>query len=164
MYTIMKKTINILFFTSLSFCGVAYCLADEFEKVECGSDIPKAMLGQYSPNEKVVVIENRHTDIGLKNLVAEDLGTANEQFASIHWMICGNRYISIIADHHIRGVMQLPPENDDSSDYTGKCKSNNKEIPGWVFAILHKNAITEAWKIDKKKGFLRLETEGLECE
>ena len=160
----MKKSIGILLLTYLQFFGIAYCSADEFENVKCGSDIPKAMLGRYSSNEKVVVIENRHKSIELKDLGADDLGAENEQFSTIYWMICGNRYITISADNHIRGVMQLPPKSDDVLEYTGKCKYNNKEISEWVFAISNKNVIKNAWKIDKKNGFIKLNAEGLVCK
>jgi len=156
-----KFAISFLFLSLLS--NTLLCSGDEFDKVQCNSDIPKAMLGRYSPNSKVVEIERRHKDIGLKALGADDLGTDNEQFSTVYWMICGNRFITIDADNHIRGVMQLAPKINDASEYTGKCKSNNEEIPEFVFALIENKVIRNAWKIDKKKGFIKLDTKELEC-
>jgi hypothetical protein len=41
---------------------------DEFDTIKCGADIPKAMVGKRSSNERVVVIEARHSNLGLKDL------------------------------------------------------------------------------------------------
>ena len=42
--------------------------ADGFDSVRCGSDVRKTLLGGTMTNEKVSVIEERHTDLGLKDL------------------------------------------------------------------------------------------------
>jgi hypothetical protein len=52
----------------------AYSASDEFRDVTCGSDIPKAIIGKRSPNERVVVTEARHKDIGLEDEGADDEG------------------------------------------------------------------------------------------
>jgi len=40
--------------------------ADEFEKVRCDSDLPKALIGQRSSNERVVSVVGKRTgdDVG----------------------------------------------------------------------------------------------------
>jgi hypothetical protein len=50
------------------FCGSSTCDADGFDSVRCGSDVRKALLGRTMPNEKIVAIEERHKDLGLKDL------------------------------------------------------------------------------------------------
>ena len=52
------KTIVCLLILLLSFSNPAYA-SDDFEKVQCGADIPKALIGQRTSNEQVVVIEAR---------------------------------------------------------------------------------------------------------
>jgi hypothetical protein len=50
-------------------CGVAQAPAkDGFERVRCNADIAKALIGQRAANERIVVIEARHKDLGLKDL------------------------------------------------------------------------------------------------
>src|ERR1700751_1244173 len=64
--TIMAKTVScalVLFLASVE----AHAL-DGFEKVQCGSDIPKALIGQRTSAEPVAAIEGRHAALGLKNL------------------------------------------------------------------------------------------------
>ena len=42
--------------------------ADGFDSVRCGSDIRKALLGRTMSNEKIVVLEERHKELGLKDV------------------------------------------------------------------------------------------------
>ena len=39
--------------------------ADGFDSVRCGSDVRKALLGRTMSNETIVVLEERHKDLGL---------------------------------------------------------------------------------------------------
>ena len=39
-------------------CGQA-ALADAFKNVKCDADIPKALIGQHSENERIVVTEGK---------------------------------------------------------------------------------------------------------
>src|SRR5205085_2749194 len=43
-------------------------VADQFSKVQCGGDIPKALIGQIGKNERIVVLEGRNKKLGLKHL------------------------------------------------------------------------------------------------
>ena len=52
------------------FCMRSICNADGFDSVRCGSDVRKALLGRKMSNEKIVAIEERHKDLGLKDLGA----------------------------------------------------------------------------------------------
>jgi len=42
--------------------------ADLFSKVQCGTDIPKALIGGLMGNERSSSIEARHKALGLKDL------------------------------------------------------------------------------------------------
>ena len=52
------------------FGGINICNADGFDSVRCGSDVRKALVGRKMPNEKIVAIEERHKELGLKDLGA----------------------------------------------------------------------------------------------
>ena len=55
------------------FCVSSACDADGFDSVRCGSDVEKALLGQKMSNEKIIVLEERHKDLGLKDLGASEI-------------------------------------------------------------------------------------------
>ena len=68
---IKTKGIVAFFTVVLSlFCGSSVCDADGFDSVRCGSDVGKALLGRTMSNEKIVVLEERHKNLGLKDLGA----------------------------------------------------------------------------------------------
>jgi len=50
------------------FCMSSNCDADGFDSVRCGSDVRDALLGRKMSNQKVSVLEERHKDLGLKDL------------------------------------------------------------------------------------------------
>ena len=157
----MKNYINILIISILFLGGKAYCASDGFDKVKCGADIPKALIGQFMPDERVVVLERKHKNLGLKDLGADII---SENLNTIYWMICGKRFVVLDDGGFVRDVMQLSSIADDASEYTGKCTSNNKELPEIVFAILENKTVKSAWEINRKKGFVKLPTNGLQCQ
>ena len=67
---IMKNEVKATFFMLLNLllCGSNICAAAGFDSVRCGSDVGKALVGRTMPNEKVALIEERHRDLGLKDL------------------------------------------------------------------------------------------------
>src|SRR5215467_3699398 len=67
--------------------------ADLFSKIQCGADIPKALIGGVMSNERSASIEARHKALGLKDLGGSEL--AGNLFLS-SWRICGNEYLMIM--------------------------------------------------------------------
>ena len=68
------------------FCGTSICDADGFDSVRCGSDVRKALLGRTMSNETIVVLEERHKDLGLKDAGASEI---SDRLNVISWRICG---------------------------------------------------------------------------
>ena len=142
--------------------------ADLFSKVQCGADIPKAMIGGFMTNERVASIEARHKSLGLKDLGGSE--QTGDLFLS-SWLICGNEYILILDKRSIvRDVMQFPQHSKDSPEFIGSCRVNGKELSEDIVAVLNNQAGAEnltakfAWKIDPKKAkFVKLATEGMQC-
>src|SRR5262245_10529142 len=86
--------------------------ADLFSKVQCGTDIPKALIGGFMTNERDAVIEARHKALGLKNLGGSE--ETGDLFLS-SWLICGNEYMLILDKKSIvRDVLQFH-ENSKAS-------------------------------------------------
>src|SRR5258705_2724138 len=116
--TIMKKTIGYLVLFLLA-SAEAHAL-DGFEKVQCGSDIPKALIGQRTSNEAVVALEGRHVALGLKNLGGYE---ASDRLFSASWLICGNEFELILDDHSVvRDVLQFPPDSKSSPGFIVSCQ------------------------------------------
>jgi len=142
--------------------------ADLFSKIQCGADIPKALIGGVMSNERSASIEARHKALGLKDLGGSEL--AGNLFLS-SWRICGNEYLMIMDKKSVvRDVLQFPPHSKASPEFIGSCRVNGKKIPGEMVAVLNNQAGAEnlsakvAWKIDTSKAkFVKSEIEGLQC-
>ena len=143
--------------------------SDEFSGVQCGSDIPKALIGKRMSNEPVVQSEKRHADIGLKDLGADEI---SDRLNSISWLICGSEYLVLADRSIIRDVIKIPPHSKVSPEFMGMCEMNGKESKDIVVAILDDEKepgakmlqAKVAWKIDQKKmKFVPLPVEGLRC-
>jgi hypothetical protein len=149
----------------LPFSNTAYA-SDGFEKVQCGGDIPTALIDQRTSNERVVTIEARHKAFGLKDLGADII---SDHLSSVTWLICGTEYI-LLEDNIIRDVLPFPPHSKEAPAFTGVCQINGKDVPGLIVAVLNYRTGAEpltasaAWKIDEKRAkFVTMSTDGLLC-
>jgi hypothetical protein len=66
---------------------------DEFDTIKCGADVPRAMVGKHSSNGRVVVLEARHSKLGLKDLGGMEI---SDRLFLISWRICGNEYAVLV--------------------------------------------------------------------
>ncbi|HZX89950.1 MAG TPA: hypothetical protein VFE67_04840 [Rudaea sp.] len=141
---------------------------DGFEKVQCGSDIPKALTGQRTSEEPVAAIEGRHAALGLKNLGGSEV---TEKLFSASWQICGKEFALILDDHSVvRDALQFPAHSPSAPGFMGSCQVAEKKVPGTIIAVLKNEAGAEllaaeaAWKIDEKSAkFVKMPTDGLRC-
>ncbi|HEU4389903.1 MAG TPA: hypothetical protein VFV34_19025 [Blastocatellia bacterium] len=142
--------------------------ADLFSKIQCGADIPKALIGGFMPKGSVASIEARHKALGLKDLGGSEL--EGDLFLST-WLICGNEYLLIMDKKSIvRDALQFPQHSKASPEFIGSCRVNGKQLPEEIVAVLNNQAGAEnlpaksAWKIDRRRAkFVKLATEGMEC-
>jgi hypothetical protein len=149
------------------FCGSTICDADGFDSVRCGSDVRKALLGLTMSNEKIVVIEKRHKDLGLKDLGGTEI---SDRLFLISWRICGEEYILLEDQKVVRDVLKFPKHSKDPPPFIGSCQLNGHDVPGTAIGVLKKENDVEnlpaviAWKIDDKQAkFVELQTQGLRC-
>jgi len=141
---------------------------DLFSKVQCGADIPKALIGGSMSNEKSSSVEARHKALGLKDLGGSEL--TGDLFLS-GWLICGKEYQLILDKKSIvRDVLQFPQHSKASPEFIGSCKVNGRELRADVIAVLNNQAGVEnlsakfAWKIDSKLAkFMKLPIDGMQC-
>ena len=142
--------------------------ADLFSKVQCGADIPKALIGGVMTKESDADVEARHKALGLKDLGGSEL--TGDRFLS-SWLICGNEYQLILDKKSmVQDVLQFPEHSKASPEFIGACRVNGKEQPGEIIAVLNNQdgaenlSVKSAWKIDPRKSkFIKLGTEGMEC-
>jgi hypothetical protein len=163
----MRTPIISLPLALLVFCAGAVPARDGFSGVRCGSDIPKALIGRFMRNERVVVIENRHKDLGLQDLGGTEI---SKSVFAISWMICGQEYLLLENHSVVRDVLKFPEHSKRYPEFIGLCQINGKEMPGVVVAVLDNEegkatlSAKIAWKIDEKRArFIKLSTEGLRC-
>ncbi|HEU5237803.1 MAG TPA: hypothetical protein VFU37_11710 [Pyrinomonadaceae bacterium] len=162
-----KRIVAILVLILPLFCRSSLCAADGFDSVRCGSDVREALLGRTISNEKVVIIEERHKDLGLKDLGGSEI---SDRLFLISWRICGEEYVLLEDEGVVRDVLKFPKHSKDSPEFIGSCQLNGHDLPGTAIGVLKNEDGVEilpaviAWKIDDKQiKFIKLQTEGLRC-
>jgi len=172
----MRKYI-IIFLLCVAACSSAFA-ADEFDDVKCGSDISKALIGKHSPNERVVILEKRHSDIGLKDLGAIEISA---RLSLVSWRICGNEYAELIntKSQIVRDILLIPSHSLSLPEsFVEGCRVGDKKISEAVIAILDNSQgrkpsgyldqvdlpARTAWKIDERQEkFVSISTQSLSC-
>jgi hypothetical protein len=159
------KSIVYALIVLVPFAGQVYA-SDGFEKVQCGGDIPAALIGQRMSNEPVAAIESRHAALGLKDLGSSDV---SDRLSLTTWLICRTEYM-VLADQVVRDVLPFPSHSKEAPAFDGLCEVNAKGLPDVIVAVLNYEAGTKplsasaAWKIDeKRKKFVGMPTGGLLC-
>jgi hypothetical protein len=160
----------ILTFISLFLFHSAFGGSDGFSAIRCDADdVAKTLIGKNMSNERIVDLEKRHEDLGLKDLGAQEI---SERLSCISWLICGSEFMLLQDKLTVRDVLKVPAHSKKSPLFIGACDTNGKETKAIVVAIL--DAATEssaptlpakiAWKVDEKQGkFVSLSAEGLRC-
>lgn len=170
-------TIPAILLAATIVCGKAWAW-DEFQGLKCGTDIPKSLVGKRSSNERVAVLEERHKDLGLKDLGGTEI---SDRLFLAGWRICGSEYELLVNTKTavIRDVLLFPPHSTASPQYIGTCQANGKEVPGIVVAVLNNSAgynardeklaktmlkAAAAWTIDEaKEKFVKNPADTLAC-
>ena len=163
-----KRIIAIFMLVLPLFCRSSICGADGFDSVRCGFDVGKALLGRKMSNEKAVAIEERHKDLGLKDLGGTEI---SDRLFLISWRICGEEYVLLEDQKNVvRDVLKFPKHSKDAPEFIGSCQLNGHDLPGTAIGVLKDEAgvellpATTAWKIDDKQvKFVKLQTERLRC-
>jgi hypothetical protein len=161
----VKKLTFILAAIYLAWGQVAF--ADGFQKVKCGADIPKALIGQRGPTQRIVVLEKKYVALGLKHLGADEI---SDRLSSINWLICGAEFMLLVDRGLVGDALPFPSHSKASPAFTGICQSGGHDLPDIFVAILDGAStadflpVVTAWKIDKQRAkFIKVSDEGLLC-
>src|SRR5437764_1570577 len=130
----------ILTFISLFFFHAAFAGSDGFSAIRCDAhDIAKTLIGKKMSNERIVDLEKRHEDLGLKDLGAQEI---SERLSCISWLICGSEFMLLQDNLTVRDVLKVPAHSKRSPLFIGTCDIKGKEPKTPVVAIL--DASTES--------------------
>ena len=169
--------IPVFLFLLLLVCGRAWA-ADQFAGLQCGSDMPKALVGRRTSDEPAAALEARHKALGLKDLGGSEI---SDRLFLESWQICGSEYELLVNTKSglIRDVLLFPSHSKTAPMFLGRCQAGGKEIPHTVVAVLENSArydardsklastllkATAAWRIDEpKEKFAAQATENLGC-
>src|ERR1035437_8347205 len=99
----MKNVLGILSAAFLFYDSASYA-SDGFGSVRCGSDVPKALIGRTMSNERVVAIQERHKDLGLKDLGGSEI---SDRLFLVSWQICGDEYALLAEKNVVRDVLKF---------------------------------------------------------
>ena len=175
----MKTTIIVL---AALFLSAPQALAgDAFDKVRCGSDVAKALIGGSLPDGAAAAIEARHQAIALKDLGADEI---TDRLQLISWSMCGGEFkLLVAAGNRIRDVLPFPPHSRSEPEFGGSCTTNKKQVRNRLVAILDNRARDDAnmshhytpddatllsaetaWQVDEKQAkFVKTDAAGLRC-
>jgi hypothetical protein len=162
-----KQNIPALMLVALLACSSSVFGADGFDSIQCGSDIAKGVLDRKMSNEKTMVLEERHKDLGLKDLGGQEI---SDRLFLTSWLICGDEYILLKNKDVVRDVLKFPKHSKESPEFMGSCQLNGQDLPGTTIGVLKNEPSVQmlsavaAWKIDDKQiKFVELQTDGLRC-
>jgi|SRR5215471_2052724 len=162
-----KKFLSIFTLVFPLVCGSSVSATDGFDSVRCGSDVRKALVGRKMSNETIAVFEERHKDLGLKDLGASEI---SDRLSVISWRICGGEYALLEDKDTVRDVLKFPTHSKESPAFIGSCQLNGQDLPGTAIGVLKNEdgvkllPALNAWKIDEKQmKFVELKSEGLSC-
>jgi hypothetical protein len=156
---------------ALLLCGQAQA-KDGFDGIKCGGDIAKDLVGRTMPAGTASATEDRHKDISLKDLGADEI---SDNLNSVSWQMCGGEYMMLVdSKDRIRDAIAIPAHSAKTPEFSDmNCKLGGKDTPYLVVAILRNDAAasgdkllpaTTAWRIDKKAvKFVPLPVAGLTC-
>ncbi len=143
--------------------------ADEFQKVRCGADMARALIGQRTSNGPVVRLETKYRALGLKHLGADEI---SDRLSSINYQICGSEFILLVDNRsgRVRDVLPFPAHSRRSPAYVGICRVQGRDLPDIIVAVLDGASevdylpVQVAWKIDQQHArFVKTSGEGLVC-
>jgi hypothetical protein len=162
----MKKLFFIL--AAICFAGAQTACADEFQKVRCSGDIPKALIGQRGPVQRIVVLEKKYAALGLKHLGADEI---SDRLSSVNWLICGNEFMLLVdRGGLVSDAVPFPSHSKAAPAFSGICQSKGKDLPDIFVGVLDGASkadllpVVTAWKIDKARAkFVNVPSENLLC-
>ncbi|WP_035344085.1 MULTISPECIES: hypothetical protein [Dickeya] len=141
-----------------------------FDGVTCNTDIPSALIGRHTPNDRVVTIEGRYKNIGLENHGAFGIEEEGDPWTLTFWQICGREYLLLERRSVVKDVLMspLPKENpaskivscdvDDTNSYSTAITFIPSEETPWP------KQVKQAWIVDDKKlKFSKIEGKKIVC-
>ena len=168
-----------MFLVSLLMLGKSAQAQDAFSLIRCGSLNPNTMVGKVIPQGRMVDIETKYRELGLKDTGAVEI---SNRLTLKGWTICGNEYALLVDRREIaRDVLLLPDHSRRRPEFIGSCEVSGRKTPDLILAILDNTSPLEekrhyalddstllaaitAWKIDEGRSrFVKSSVSNLRC-
>lgn len=151
---------------------------EAFEAIRCDTDIPKAIIGKVMPSGRVIVIEEKYRNIGLKG---EGGSVISDTLFMSGWTICGTEYELLIDRNNVVRDAILHVHSERKPGFVGICEINGQRTTDTIVAVLDIPVPVEAplryapndstlvpviaaWRIDEKRArFIKLSVGHLRC-
>jgi len=161
----MKLCTTAVFVILILLSRFSVAAPDEFDGINCKSNVPAKLKGRISWNGPVIELEARHKDIGLVDEGADDISKTDEDpLAIVYWEVCGTRYVAIYRQNVIVDAIKIPAKSDELKESTGKCKLRGEIVDDFVLRLSGGGSNDQAWALNKFKGFIRLPASELDCQ
>lgn len=143
---------------------------NDFDGITCQNDIVPALIGRHMPNRRVVTIEARYKNIGLKDLGAFGMEIDGDPWTLISWEICGREYALLERDDIVRDVVAFPIPSGGSQSQIASCSVNGSALQGTALALVDESdqtlqgRVKNAWLIDgKAMKFVKIAGDEIVC-
>lgn len=127
-----------------------------FDGITCATNMTSALVGRHMPNERVVTMEARYKNIGLKDLGAFGMEDEGDPWTLISWNICGREYLLLERRGIVRDVLASPLPSGSPQSVISTCTRNGVNLDGTAVAFVAVNdnkwpkLVEHAWLIDDK--------------
>jgi hypothetical protein len=129
---------------------------NSFDGITCQTDIVPALIGRHMPNGRVVTIEARYKNIGLKDLGAFGMEIDGHPWTLISWEICGREYALLERHDVVRDAVASPIPSGGPQSQIASCSVNGSVLQGTALAFVDEpdqklpGPVKNAWLIDGK--------------
>ena len=134
---------------------------DQFDGINCGTQIEKALIGKHVTDGAMAKVEARHKDLQLKSVGGDEW---DDYYFLENWQVCGTEYDLIVknSSHIVIDVLKVPAHSRTNPMIVGECKRGPKSEsvliaivanPGGVDPRKSKDTMlkaTNAWTVDAK--------------
>ena len=141
-----------------------------FDGITCKSYIPSALIGRHMPNERVVTIEARYKEIGLKDLGAYGMEAAGDPWTLISWQICGREYLLLERRGIVQDVLASPLPQESAQFTIASCVVDGSSLHGTAVIFVSAKErqlpkpVEHAWLInDKTIRFSKIKGKEIVC-
>ncbi len=139
---------------------------EDWNGIQCGSDIAKALVGRKLHDAPVAETEKKYAPLGLKDLGADEV---TEGLNIVAWQVCGAVVLVLTTGTLVKDALALPVSANKSPPLLSDCTLSGKKLEH-VLPLFKSGddgkagAVEQAWAVNlTTQKFVVQETAGLLC-